>query len=92
MSDTVSLGDAAAQALDSMGDEMGAQQVLDGTDYAKVKFVGMSYDSLETEFKIGDEATFLVRARCVGSGDEEMRDGHIRHVVKMDVRSVIVQE
>lgn len=92
----VSLADAAGAALSSVPDDDGAaQETLDGTDYTKVKFVGMSFDSLGKEDapRIGDEMTFLVRARCVASGDEaSKRDGGIRHVVKMDVQSVVVSE
>lgn len=91
--DPISLGDAAKTALSGMTDQTGAtQDEFEGMDFAKVKFIGMSFDSLEKDIAIGDEHTFLVRARCTGSGDEEMKDGHIRHIVKMDVKSVILQE
>ena len=66
------------------------QQALEGMDRTtKVKFVGVQYDSLKTEFPLGDEVEFKVRGRVVGIGDEEMKDGHIRHVVKVDVESVV---
>ena len=88
----VGLGDAAMAALTEMTETAGAAQTeFENMDYAKVKFVGMSFDSLETNIVIGDEHTFLVRARCVGTGDEALKDGHIRHVVKMDVSSVLLQ-
>lgn len=92
----VALGDAAAAAIGTLGDP--SQEPLDGTEFAKVKFVGMAFDSLRAEdardeVKIGDELTFIVRARCVGTGDEaNKRDGSIRHIVKMDVQSVIKKD
>lgn len=89
----VNLGDAATAGLGVFTDGSGAtQEEFDGMDYSKVRFVGLSFDSLDQDIKIGDEHTFTVRARCVGAGDEEMKDGHVRHVVKMDVKSVILQE
>lgn len=79
------LGAIAGEAL--AGTE--TQEVLDDTDFTKVKFVGMSFDSLEDDIKIGTEMEFRVRARCVGVADEARKsDGGIRHVVKMDVQSV----
>lgn len=86
----VGLGDAAATAVSHIGDP--SQHALEGMENLnKVKFVGMSMDSLDDLPKIGDEVTFLVRTRCVGTGEEEMRDGHVRHFAKMDVQSVIPQ-
>ena len=87
----VGLGEAAAAAVSHIGDP--SQEALDGMENVnKVKFVGMSMDSLEDLPKIGTEMTFTVRARCVGTGEEEMRDGHIRHFAKMDVLSVVETE
>lgn len=78
------LGDIADGTLDGVE----VQEVLDGTDMVKVKFVGMSADVVEDTMKIGDTELFLVRARCVGVGTEEMTDGHVRQVRKMKVESV----
>lgn len=65
------------------------QQTFDGMDKTtKVKFVGVQYDSLRTHFQLGEEVEFKVRGRVVGTGDEEMNDGHVRHVVKVDVAAV----
>ena len=87
-----SLADAAQQAMADVLEGGATQDVLDDTDYTKVKFVGMSFDSLDKDVKIGDEKTFIVRARCIGTADEaSKRDGSIRHVVKMDVQSVVLQ-
>lgn len=89
--DPVQLGDAAKAALADVAD--GTQSVLEETNFTKVKFVGMSFDSLDAGINIGDEMTFLVRARCIGTADEaSKRDGAIRHVVKMDVQSVVKHE
>lgn len=79
------LGDIADESLHNAE----TQEVLDDTDYTKVKFVGMSFDSLSDDIKIGQELEFRVRARCMGVGDEARKsDGGIRHIVKMDVLSV----
>lgn len=86
----VSLADAATAAL-SGGD--GAQGEFDETQATKVKFAGMGYDAFEESIKIGDEITFLVRTRCIGVGDEVMKSaGTVRHMVKMEVQSVIPQD
>ena len=91
--DLVPLGEAAQQALSEFGDDAAVQEPLDGTDYLKVKFVGMSMDSLEDEIPLGKEMTFLVRARCIGDGNEmSKQDGHIKRFVKMDVSSVQLYE
>lgn len=89
-----SLGEVAAAGLHAVTEEQGGiQEALDGVNPTKVKFVGMSFDSLEETIKIGDELVFVVRARCIGLGDEaSKRDGSIRHTVKMDVASVKLQE
>jgi hypothetical protein len=89
----IALGDAAQSALQDVLEHGGTQDVLEDTDYTKVRFVGMSFDSLDHGIKIGDEKTFIVRARCVGTADEASKqDGHVRHIVKMDVQSVVVQD
>jgi hypothetical protein len=87
----VSLGDAATSALSEFGDEGSTQDPLDGTDYLKVKFMGMSMDSLEDEIELGSMMTFTVQARCIGEGtDISKQDGHKKRFVKMDVQSVKV--
>lgn len=90
----VSLADAAQSAFgENLEGLSGTQEELDGTDYLKVKFVGMAMDSLDREIELGDEFTFLVKARCVGEGkDLAKTDGHTRRFVKMDVNSVIIKE
>lgn len=86
-----SLAEAASAAVTHIGDP--SQDAFEGMENLnKVKFVGMSMDSLDDLPKIGTEMTFVVRARCVGTGEEEMRDGHVRHFAKMDVQSVVVQD
>jgi hypothetical protein len=83
------LGDAALAALDDFSDGAAEQEPLDGTDYLKVKFLGMSMDSLEDDIPLGQELTFLVRARCIGEGtDISKQDGHKKRFRKMDVQSV----
>lgn len=89
----VSLGDAATSALSEFGGENGVEQdPLEGTDYLKVKFVGMSMDSLEDEIALGSLLTFTVEARCIGEGtDISKQDGHKKRFVKMDVQSVQIK-
>lgn len=82
------LGDVASGALDGVE----SQEVLEGTDYTKIKFVGMSTDLLEDTLKIGDVEHFVVKARCVGVGTEEMADGHLRNYRKMKVESVSIKD
>lgn len=89
----VSLADAAASAMDDIAAQDGAaQQTLDGTDYTKIKFVGMSFDTLDTAVKIGDEMTFVVTGRVKGVADEEDAKGNVNHVAKVKVSSVVPQE
>ena len=90
----VTLADAAASAFgENLEGLSGTQEELDGTDFLKVKFVGMSMDSLEDSIELGDEFTFVVRARCVGEGtDLAKTDGHKRRFVKMDVSSVVIKD
>ena len=64
-------------------------QPFEGTDYTRVKFVGTRYDTLVQDLKIGQELEFKVRGRVVGVGDEEMKDGHVGHQVKLKVDGVI---
>lgn len=66
------------------------EQTFEGMDRTtKVKFVGVQYNSLKADFPLGEEVEFKVRGRVVGVGDEEMKDAHVRHVVKVDVDSVV---
>lgn len=93
--DPTMLGDAATEALNDLAADgySATQDVLEETDYLKVRFVGMSFDSLDKNIKIGDEMTFTVRARCVGTAEEASKvDGQIRHIAKMDVQSVTLKD
>jgi hypothetical protein len=89
----VSLGEAAQSALHEFGDDGAVQEPLEGTDYLKVKFMGMSMDSLDEDIELGSLMTFTVEARCIGEGtDISKTDGHKKRFVKMDVQSVKVVE
>lgn len=91
--DMTTLGEAAASAFGDLEGIPGTQEALDGTEYLKVRFVGMSMDSLDDEIELGQELTFVVRARCVGEGvDLAKTDGHKRRFVKMDVQSVTIKD
>lgn len=61
------------------------QDSIEGLEACRVKFVGMSMDSLEDPPEIDDEMTFVVRTRCVGSGRQRMKDGELRHTRSMEV-------
>ena len=85
----VSLADAASSSLSAVADMDGAAQAeLEGTDYTKVRFVGVQYDALETTPSIGTEMEFVVKGRVVGHGEEQMSDGHLRKYAKVKVSSV----
>lgn len=89
----VSLADAAASAMDDIAAQDGAaQQTLEGTEFTKIKFVGMSLDTLDTDVKIGDEITVIVKGRVKGVADEEDAKGNVNHVAKVKVSSVVPQE
>lgn len=86
------LGEVARQGLEDVEDQGGPQGMFKDMDYTKVKFVGVQYDTLELPLKIGDEVVFLVQGRVTAVGDEAMKDGHIRHVAKVEVQSVTPHE
>lgn len=82
-----------ATAGNQVSDIGGAQQdPFENTDYSKLKFLGVQQDMLETELKIGDEVTAIVKGRIVGDAHDRMKDGHIRHTLKVDVSSVQLQD
>lgn len=82
------LAEAAEAGLSAVPDQTGADPQLEGMDYAKVRFVGVQYDTLEDTPKMGEEVTFIVRGKVVGHGEEMMADGHIRQFAKVKVSSV----
>lgn len=89
----VSLADTAAAAMEDIEEMDGAaQQTLEGTEYTKIKFVGMSFDTLDTSVKIGDEMSFVVSGRVKGVADEEDAKGNVNHVAKVKVSSVVPKD
>lgn len=89
----VSLAEAAGSTLaDAEEFDGGAQAALEGTDYVKVRFVGVQYDALEDAPPMGSEMEFLVKGRVVGHGEEEMADGHLRKYAKVKVSSVVLKD
>lgn len=64
----------------------GEQQKLAGTDYAKVKFVGMSWELVSMP-ELRDEVVFKVTGMVVGVGEEVMKDD-VRRVAKVKVTGV----
>lgn len=88
----VSLADAAQEASGYLV-ETATQEPLDGTDTLKIKFVGVSFDSIDMDLKIGTEMAFLVTGRVVGRSEEESKRDHmLRHTAKFEVGSVTIHE
>lgn len=91
--DPVPLAEAAQNALADMVGGEGAQPALDGMEnVTKVRFQGMAFDSVEDTIGLGDEVTFLVRARCKAEEKDQLEDGLIRNIRKMKVMSVVVYD
>jgi hypothetical protein len=81
----VSLADAAAEALPTDGEHV---EQLALVPACKVKFVGMSWDSLDDVPGLKDEMEFLVKGVVVGHGQMVMANGEIRDVATVRVTSV----
>jgi hypothetical protein len=64
------------------------QEELDGTDYAKIKFVGMSFDELNDVPGLGERMRFEVEGTVVGRGGELLETGGERRVAKVKVDRV----
>jgi hypothetical protein len=80
--------DLAAAADAAMADEPEpVQDHLPGTNYAKTKFVGMSFEAEERP-DLRQEVAYIVRGVCVGHAEEVMADQDIREVAKVKVTSV----
>jgi hypothetical protein len=80
------LAAAAGGALDD-DDGYEGQQNLPGTNYSRVKFVGMAWETAEVP-SLKTEVEFTVRGIVVGHGEEVMADGTVREVAKVKVQSV----
>jgi hypothetical protein len=52
---------------------------------SRVKFAGMSSDSLEDPPKLDEARTYTVEATCTAITRERMKDGEMRLVAKMQV-------
>ncbi len=83
------LGDIAADALQAGGDElvMSSEQTA-LIPACRVKFTGMSWDSIEDVPDLKTVVTFTVTAQIVGHTDEVMADGELRHLAKAKVLEV----
>lgn len=75
----------------TVSNQDGLPELEDG-DVLKVKFVGMSTELVQSAFAIGAHTRFAVTARCVGIGEEELADGHVRRFAKMKVETVAVSD
>lgn len=85
MSDDNDLAGAASDAIDDAASH--EQDHLPGTNYAKVKFNGMAWESVEVP-DLKTEVAFIVRGMISGHGEEVMADGDIREVATVKVTSV----
>lgn len=84
-----SLSGAATAALGEPEDEGTAEQDhLPGTDHAKVKFVGMAWDTLIAP-ALKEEIVVEVRGMVVGHGEEVMANGEVREICKVKVTSIV---
>lgn len=80
------VGDLAGAAVAGLDGEQGQ---LEGTNHAKVKFVGMGWDALEVP-DLKEEVEFRVRGMVVGHGEQVMADGTIRPMATVKVESVVL--
>lgn len=70
--------------------ELGEQQHLDGTNHAKVKFVGMAWETLDIP-PLLDDVVLIVKGTVVAVGEEVMKDS-TRKVAKIRVTSVVASD
>lgn len=80
------LADAATEALEGTG--IAVQEHLPGTNYAKVKFKGMGWETVEAP-DLREEVELVVKGIVVGHGQEVMADGDEREIVTVKVTSVV---
>lgn len=81
--------DLAGAADAAMADDPEPQQdSLPGTDYARMKFVGMAWETPERP-GLKEEVEFQIRGKCVGHTEEVMADGTIRELAKIKVDSIV---
>lgn len=67
---------------------MTQSESLPGVESTKLRFVGVKYQSLNRDFKRGDEHEFVVKGTIIMVGEETLKDGHAGQVVKLEVSSV----
>lgn len=80
--------DLAAAADAAMASEPEpTQDHLDGTNYARMKFVGMAWEQPERP-GLKEEVELVVRGICVGHEEQVMSDGDIRELAKIKVTSI----
>lgn len=63
-------------------------ETLPGVESTKLRFVGVKYQTLMPNFKLGDEHEFVVKGIVTMVGEETLKDGHEGQVVKLEVSSV----
>ena len=88
------LGEVAAAGLHAVADGTGeVQETLNGMEYnTHLGFLGMGFRTNDADYKIGQEVSFVVRGMVTHAGDQLMKDGHQRHIVKVTVSSVTTPE
>lgn len=78
---------AAAADAAMAGEPEPTQDHLDGTNYARMKFVGMAWEQPERP-GLKEEVELIVRGICVGHEEQVMADGDIRELAKIKVTSI----
>jgi hypothetical protein len=92
-----SLADASEDALDGMPEPTTETEGQPGEQTAlvpacKIKFQGVSYDSLKDVPDLKAEVSFIVTGRVVGHEDKVFKDGDVRTIVKVDASKVVPYE
>lgn len=83
--DGPNLGEIAQAGVgDAVGEGTGQEPLAPELEFAThFKVNGVSYRTNATDFKLGDRLTLQVDATVSEIGDQLMKDGHQRHLVKV---------
>lgn len=63
-------------------------ETLPGVEMTKVVFKGARHQTLNMDFKRGDEHAFVVKGIITGVGEKTMKDGHGVLIVDLDVTDI----
>lgn len=84
------LGTVASEGLEGMGGDNQQEPQEPLIPACRVKFKGMSWDSLEEVPHLKDEMEFRVKGTVTAHTEEIMRDGEMREVAVVTVSKVIL--